>query len=168
MPTRVSFAGTGRCTAIVNTERVQQLLRRGKEFSSRQGPRQRLNRPCLQLRKTLPPEFIVRYRRKQCRTRCEKRIPRSQSRNTAPGKCLLNLREIDRLDGQRPMTLVQFGGQRSSYPSMPRYWKQCCYGARISLRATTFREELFDVFHDVIVDEEDRTRLSILMRLSSR
>ena len=72
---------------------------------------------------------------------------------------LLNLREVDRLDAQRPVDPVAFRQTEETATidaALP--------GSNVVIRTHTsardsFRETLYEVFHDEVVDEEDRARL---------
>ena len=72
---------------------------------------------------------------------------------------IMNLAEVDRLDANRPISPIDF--RKTEQPSSDA---SALPGCNVITRDHTsardsFREALFELLHDAIVDEEDHTRL---------
>ena len=72
---------------------------------------------------------------------------------------LVNLKEMDRLDEQRPVDPREFRKTEEADSIDAALPGTNVVTRHKSSARESFREELYDLFHDVIIDEEDRTRL---------
>jgi|SRR5579884_621035 len=157
MPYEGEYAHYQPLKRIVESDRVQQLLRRSRV----------LDRSLLTQAtpKTPPPSDVMIPSLVVAIDGCHTEV---DVRNGYPGakvgycsvaSVILNLAEVDRLDAVRPINPVDF--RRTEEPSSDASALPGCNVItrdHISAR-DSFREALFDLLHDAIVDLEDNTRL---------
>lgn len=158
MPYEGEFAGYRPLHRIAETERVQQLLRRARVFQPT-GTTAAVKPSVPPVPKTPLPELIVAIDGSNAEVDVRNGYPGAKVGYCTVASVLLNLREIDRLDEQRPIDPRKFR-QIEEAATIDAALPGSNVVTRSHLSARdSFRESLFDVFHDVIVDEEDRTRL---------
>jgi hypothetical protein len=158
MPYEGEFAGYRPLHRITETERVRQLLGRARALQPDAGPSAPEPRAPEALTQQLP-DFVVAIDGSNAEVEVRNGYPGAHVGYCTVASVLLNLREIDRLDGARPVDPEQFRRTEQAATidaALP--------GANVVIRTHTsardsFREALFEVFHDVIVDEDDRTPL---------
>lgn len=143
---------------IVESERVKQLLKRSRVLDPSSLPQQATpkmppdcNSPIPTLALAIdgsPAEVDVRNG-----------YPGAKVGYVSVASVILNLAEVERLDADRPVNPVDF--RRVEDPSSDAVaLPGCNVITRDHVSAKdSFREAIFDLFHDVIVDEEDNTRL---------
>lgn len=158
MPYEGEFAGYRSLRRIAETERVQQLLRRARVFQkSSSVPLAKPSVPPAPPQSL--PEFIVAIDGSYAEVDVRNGYPGAKVGYVTVASVLLNLKELDRLDEQRPIDPVEFRRTEEAATvdaALPgsnvvtRDHKSAC---------DSFREAIFDVLHDVIVDEEDRSPL---------
>jgi hypothetical protein len=158
MPFEGEFAGYKPLQRIAQSERVVQLLRRARVL----GPGSAMEVP---EPKAVPaaaaslPEFIVAIDGSYTEVDVKNGYPGAKIGYCTVASVLVKLREMDRLDDDRPVDPQEFRRTEEAATvdaALP--------GCNVITRSHTsarhsFREAVFDVLHDAIVDEEDRTRL---------
>jgi hypothetical protein len=158
MPYEGEYAGYRALRRIAETERVKQLLHRAKVVQSR-------TTAPLTTPPTLPehpeplPDFVVAIDGSYNEVDVKNGYPGAKVGYCTVASVLINLREVDRLDVVRPVDPREFRKTEeadSIDAALP--------GTNVVTRhknsaRESFREELYDLFHDIIVDEDDRTSL---------
>jgi len=157
VPYEGEFASYRPLHRITETERVRQLLGRARVLPpDADAPAQPVAVP------TSPhslPDFVVAIDGSHAEIDVRNGYPGAKVGYCTVASVLLNLREMDRLDQARPVDPVAFRQTEQAATidaALP--------GANVVLRTHTsardsFREALYDVFHDVVVDEDDRSPL---------
>ena len=158
MPYEGEFAGYRALQRITETERVQQLLRRAQVYTpGASGPAITPSVP-----PTAPeqlPEFIVAIDGGDQEVAVKTGYPGAQVGYLTIASVLLDLGAIDRLDAARPADPVAFRNTMEAATidaALP--------GSNVVTRThksakVAFREELYEVFHNEVVDTEDRVPL---------
>jgi hypothetical protein len=152
------FAGYRSLRRIAETDRVQQLLRRSRVFQ----PSGNLSPVAPQVAPPAPatrPDFIVAVDGSYAEVDVRNGYPGAKVGYCTVASVLINLREVDRLDEERPCDPVEFRRTEEAATvdaAMP--------GSNVITRShsaarDSFRESVFDVLHDAVVDEEDRCPL---------
>jgi hypothetical protein len=158
MPFEGEFAGYKPLQRIAQSERVLQLLRRSRVFSQASG----VPTPCP---KAVPeasgplPEFVVAIDGSYTEVDVKNGYPGAKVGYCTVASVLVKIREMDTLDERRPVDPREFRKTEEAATvdaALP--------GSNVITRNHTsarnsFREAVFDVLHDAIVDEDDRTRL---------
>lgn len=159
MPYEGEFAGYRPLRRIAETERVQQLLRRARVFQTT-ASRAPLAKPSIPPpHSQMLPEFTVAIDGSYAEVDFRNGYPGAKVGYCTVASVLLNLKEVDRLDEQRPIDPAEFRRTEEAATvdaALP--------GSNVVTRdhksaRDSFRESVFDVLHDVIVDEEDRSPL---------
>jgi hypothetical protein len=157
MPYEGEFAQYQPLRRIAETERVVQLLRRARVYQ----PNRSTDidpRPAPDASQELP-DFVVAIDGSNAEVPVKNGYPGARVGYCTVASVLLNLREVNRLDNSRPVDPREFRKTEEAATidaALP--------GTNIVTRDHTnarnaFRESLFEVLSDVIVDEEDRTSL---------
>jgi hypothetical protein len=158
MPYEGEFAGYRPLRRITETERVKQLLRRSRVL-----PPEALGRAVLPV--SAPPSpsdlpaFAVAIDGSYAEVDVRNGYPGAKVGYCSVASVLLNLQAVDLLDENRPANPVEFRRTEeaaSEDAALP--------GCNVITRDHTaakhsFREAVFEVLHDAVVDEEDRTPL---------
>lgn len=159
MPYEGEFAGYQPLRRIVETDRVQNLLRRSQ-----------VNRGPLGLGSTAAPraappveqdmpDFVVAIDGSSAEVPIVNGYPGAQVGYCTVASVLVDLAEVDRLDEQRPIDPVAFRKTEEA-ATIDAALPGCNIVTRDHDSAKhSFREALFDTFSDVILDEEDRAPL---------
>ncbi len=158
MPYEGEFAGYRPLRRIAETERVQQLLKRSRVYH----PASAVQRPSPKAPPAAVaplPDFIVAIDGSNAEVPVANGYPGAHVGYCTVASVLLNVREIDRLDENRPIDPREFRRTEEAATvdaALP--------GSNVVTRShssarDSFREALFDVLHDVVVDEEDRVSL---------
>lgn len=161
MPYDGEFAGYQSLRRIVETDRVQNLLRRsrvnqGLADVNGSGAIPRVAPPVQQDM----PDFVVAIDGSNAEVPVVNGYPGARIGYCTVASVLVNLTEVDRLDEQRPIDPVAFRKTEDA-ATIDAALPGCNVVTRDHLAAKhSFREALFDTFNDVILDEEDRTPLS--------
>jgi hypothetical protein len=143
---------------IVESERVKQLLRRSRV----------LERSVVQsnvVPKSPPqsagplPAIVLAVDGSTAEVDVRNGYPGAKVGYCSVASVILNLAEVDRLDSQRPVDPISFR-QTEEPSSDASALPGCNVITRDHISAKdSFREAIFDLFHDAIVDEDDHTRL---------
>jgi NurA domain len=158
MPYEGEFAGYRALRRIAEAERVKQLLHRAKVAQTR--TTRPLPTPPMVADSSEPlPDFVVAIDGSYNEVDVKIGYPGAKVGYCTVASVLVNLKEMDKLDVNRPVDPREFRKTEeadSIDAALP--------GTNVVTRHThsareSFREELYDLFHDVIIDEEDRTRL---------
>ncbi|QGJ68936.1 DNA double-strand break repair nuclease NurA [Planctomycetales bacterium 10988] len=158
MPYEGEFAGYQSVRRIVDTERVKKLLRRSKFFPGQQSksPGKIEDAP---IYADGLPEFVLAIDGSYQEVEVKTGYPGAKVGYVTVASVLLNLAELSRLDRQRPVDPRKF--RRTEQASTI---DSALPGSNvITIRQTdareSFRQELFDTFHDIILDDEKHIRL---------
>jgi len=143
---------------IVESERVKQLLRRSRVLE--RSAVQKTILPQSPPDPTTPqPKLILAIDGSTAEVDVRNGYPGAKVGYCSVASVIVNLEEVDRLDIQRPTDPVLFRRTEDSSSDA------CALpGCNVITRDHTsakdsFREAVFDLLHDAIVDEEDHTRL---------
>ena len=158
MPYEGEFAGYRSVYRIAETERVKQLLGRARLFQPT-ATTTRIKPDSPPAPQSPLPDFIVAIDGSNAEVDVKNGYPGAKIGYCTVASVLLNLRLIDQLDEQRPVDPRQFRQTEQAATidaALP--------GSNVITHTNTsacdsFREALFEVFNDVVVDEEDRTRI---------
>lgn len=158
MPYEGEFAGYRALKRLADAERVKQLLSRARVPVATPDSASALPTAAPPLASELP-EFIVAIDGSHSEVDVRNGYPGAKVGYLSVASVLLNLTAIDALDEQRPADPVQFRETEQAATidsALP--------GSNVVTRTHTsarvsFREELYDVFHDGIVDSQDLTPL---------
>lgn len=160
MPYEGEFAGYRPLQRIVECVRVKALLGKARtlDAGSRTGSIavQPTEAPDADTRF---PDFVVAIDGSPAEVPVKNGYPGAHVGYCTVASVLLNLREIDRLDASRPVDPREFRKTEEAATidaALP--------GSNVVIRThgtarDSFRETLYEVLHDVIVDEDDRTTL---------
>jgi NurA domain len=159
MPYEGEFAGYQPLRRIVETDRVQNLLRRSQVKEESLGPGSKAV-PC-----AAPPvgqdmpDFVVAIDGSSAEVPVKNGYPGAQVGYLTVASVLVNLAEVDRLDEHRPVDPIAFRKTEEA-ASIDAALPGCNVVTRDHVAAKhSFREALFETFSDVVLDEEDRTPL---------
>jgi hypothetical protein len=158
MPYEGEFAGYAPLRRITETESVQQLLRRARVYKSAQVGDGIVPKQAPPIPADLP-DLVVAIDGSKAEVEVRNGYPGAEVGYVTVASVLLNLKEIDRLDQQRPADPREFRKTEEAASidaALPG--SNVVTGIHNHAR-DSFREALFDVLHDRIVDEQDRTRL---------
>jgi hypothetical protein len=158
MPYEGEFAGYRALRRIADTDRVQQLLRRAQVYTSGTGGPAVTPSPSPKVDDPLP-EFIVAIDGSSQEVAVKTGYPGAQVGYITVASVLLDLGAVDRLDRARPADPVAFRKTEDAATidaALP--------GSNVVTRThknakVAFREELFEVFHNEVVDTQDRVPL---------
>jgi hypothetical protein len=154
MPYEGEFAAYRALQRIAETERVQQLLRRAQVYSP--GTSETAVTPSLPPAAEEPlPEFIVAIDGSNQEVAVKTGYPGAQVGYLTVASVLLDLATVDRLDAVRPADPVAFRKTEEAATidaALP--------GSNVVTRThksakVAFREELYEVFHNEVVDAQD-------------
>lgn len=158
MPYEGEFASYRPLHRLTENERVRQLLGRARALPPFE-ERAVGNIRSMPANSATLPEFIVAIDGSTAEVDVRTGYPGAKVGYCTVASVLLNLKEIDILDASRPVDPQLFRKTEESATidaALP--------GANVVIRTHTsardsFREALFEVFHDIVVDEDDRTPL---------
>jgi hypothetical protein len=157
VPYEGEFASYRPLHRITETERVRQLLGRARVLPPHP---EAAARPVAAPPAPHPlPDFVIAIDGSHAEVDVRNGYPGAKVGYCTVASVLLNLREMDQLDQARPVDPKAFRQTEQSATidaALP--------GANVVLRTHTsardsFREALYEVFHDVVVDEDDRAPL---------
>lgn len=158
MPYEGEYAHYQPLRRIVESERVKQLLRRSRVLGRLDVQQTVLPRLPPQTTTALPA-LILAIDGSTAEVNVKNGYPGARVGYCSVASVIMNLAEIERLDAQRPVDPMLFRRTEetsSDAAALPG----CNVITRDHVSAKdSFREALFDLLHDAIVDEEDRTRL---------
>ena len=158
MPYEGEYAGYRSIHRLVGADAVQQLLKRSKVAA----PRQNQNNP---IPKTAPkpsseaPSYVVGIDGSYSEVPVRNGYPGANVGYCTVASVLINMELIEELDKERPVDPQQFR-QTEEAAAIDAALPGSNVVTRDHISARdAFREAVFDVMHDTVVDEEDNTRL---------
>jgi hypothetical protein len=158
MPYEGEFAHYQPLKRIVESERVKQLLRRSRILDRSEHTRvlspQAAPDPVTSL-----PTLVLAIDGSTAEVEVKNGYPGARVGYCSVASVIMNLAEVEKLDVNRPVEPAQF--RRTEEPSSDACaLPGCNVITRDHISAKdSFRESLFELLHDAIVDEEDHTRL---------
>jgi hypothetical protein len=159
VPYEGEFAGYRPLQRIVETERVQQLLRRSRVYQPNQANGGAVvPQPAPTVTEPLPG-YVVAIDGSNAEVDVKNGYPGAKIGYCTVASVLLNLSEMARLDQQRPVDPAEFRKTEEASTvdaALP--------GSNVITRTNpsardSFRESLYEVLHDVVVDQDDGSRL---------
>lgn len=159
MPYEGEFAGYRPLQRIVETKRVQQLLRKSRVFvpggsgSSRPQP------------KACPtgtgqmPTFVVAIDGSNAEVNVRNGYPGAKVGYCTVASVLLNVKDMDRLDEQRPVDPKEFRKTEEASTIDAALPGSNVVTRDHSSACDSFREALYEIFADIVVDEDDKRSL---------
>jgi hypothetical protein len=158
MPYEGEYAHYQPLKRIVESERVQQLLRRSRvlehsTLTEQLAPKQPPQRT------TELPSLVLAIDGSHAEVDVKNGYPGAKVGYCSVASVVMDLAEVERLDQTRPISPIDF--RKTEQPSSDA---AALPGSNVVTRDHTssrdsFREAVFELFHDAIVDEEDHTRL---------
>lgn len=158
MPYEGEYAHYQPLKRIVESERVQQLLRRSRVLDPSTLAQQATPKAPPAADATLP-SLVLAIDGSNAEVDVRNGYPGAKVGYCSVASVILNLAEVERLDADRPVNPIDF--RRTEDPSSDA---SALPGCNVITRdhvtaKDSFREAVFDLLHDAIVDEEDNTRL---------
>ncbi len=158
MPYEGEYAHYQPLKRIVESERVQQLLRRSRVLDPSKLTQQVTPQDPPAADSTLP-YLVLAIDGSHTEVDVRNGYPGAKVGYCSVASVVLNLAEVERLDLKRPVNPIDF--RRTEDPSSDA---SALPGCNVITRdhvsaKDSFREAIFELFHDAIVDEEDNTRL---------
>jgi hypothetical protein len=158
VPYEGEFAGYRPLQRIVETERVQQLLRRSRVYRPNESNGAAVPQPAPAVSVPLPG-YVVAIDGSNTEVDVKNGYPGAKIGYCTVASVLLNLAEMTRLDQQRPVDPAEFRKTEEASTvdaALP--------GSNVVTRTNpsardSFRESLYEVLHDVVVDQDDGSRL---------
>lgn len=158
MPYEGEYAGYRSIRRLVGADAVQQLLKRAKLAPSNPDQNNPKPQPA-PVPTTLAPDFVVGIDGSYSEVPVKNGYPGAHVGYCTVASVLINLKLIDELDEERPVDPAVFRKTEEAATvdaALP--------GSNVITRNHTsardaFREAVFEVLHDRLVDEEDPTRL---------
>jgi hypothetical protein len=157
MPYDGEFAGYQPLRRVAESESVKQLLRKSRVFRTSLADG-------IQPTEAPPPpsdlpDLVIAIDGSKAEVKVNNGYPGAEVGYLSVASVLLNLAEIDRLDAQRPADPRAFRlVEEASTVDAAMPGSNVVTGTQQNAR-DSFREAIFDVLHDRIVDEQDRSRL---------
>jgi hypothetical protein len=157
MPYEGEFAGYRPLQRIVETERVQSLLRKSRVFLT--SVASTISPKAAPVPSHELPSYVVAIDGSNAEVPVRNGYPGAKVGYCTVASVLLNLAEMSRLDRSRPVDPMEFRKTEEASTvdaALP--------GSNVVTRTHTsardsFRESLYEVLQDVVVDQEDGTRL---------
>src|SRR5258708_3959699 len=158
MPYEGEYAHYQPLKRIVESERVRQLLRRSRVIDRYSLPEQVTPRYPPEPNPALP-SLVLAVDGSYAEVDVRNGYPGAKVGYCSVASVIVNLAEVDRLDAARPVDPVDF--RKTEDPSSDATaLPGCNVITRDHISAQdSFREAVFELFHDAIIDEEDNTRL---------
>lgn len=158
MPYEKEYAHYQPLKRIVESERVQQLLRRSRVLDPTTLAQQATPKIPPAADSTLP-SLVLAIDGSYAEVSVRNGYPGAKVGYCSVASVVLNLAEVERLDVDRPVNPIDFR-RTEDLSSDASALPGCNVITRDHVSANdSFREAVFDLFHDAIVDEEDSTRL---------
>jgi NurA domain len=158
MPYQGEYAHYQPLKRIVESERVQQLLRRSRILERSVLVQEVVPQPA-PAPSTPLPSLIVAVDGSYAEVAVRNGYPGAKVGYLSVASVLMNLAEVERLDTSRPVNPIDF--RKTEEPSSEA---MALPGCNVITRdhvsaCDSFREAIFEWIHEAIVDEEDLTRL---------
>ncbi|MEX2375058.1 MAG: DNA double-strand break repair nuclease NurA [Dehalococcoidia bacterium] len=158
MPYQGEFASYQPLRRMADSERVKQLLKKSRVFKpTAQGP-VAIPTPVPETDQRLP-DFVVAIDGSNAEVDVVNGYPGAKVGYCTVASVLLNLKKVNELDEARPVNPADFRETEEAATidaALPG--SNVVTRDHVSAR-DSFRESLFEIFHDEIVDEDDHTRL---------
>lgn len=159
MPYEGEFAGYRPLQRIVETERVQNLLRKSRIFQTDGHASISVSPKSPPPPAGLLPSYVVAIDGSNAEVDVRNGYPGAKVGYCTVASVLLNLEEMKRLDQERPVDPQEFRKtEEASTIDAALPGSNVVTRTHTSARAS-FRESLYDILHDVIVDQDDATCL---------
>lgn len=158
MPYEGEYAHYQPLKRIVESERVQQLLRRSRTLDPSTQAQQAASKSPPAADSTLP-SLVLAIDGSHAEVDVRNGYPGAKIGYCSVASVVLNLAEVERLDMDRPVNPIDF--RRTENPSSDA---SALPGCNVITRdhvsaKDSFRETVFELLHDAIIDEDDNTRL---------
>lgn len=158
MPYEGEFASYRSVNRITQTDRVKQLLSKSRVLATQAGQTAKLN-PKIAPASTVAPGFTLAIDGSYAEVPVRNGYPGAHIGYVTVASVLLNLHELSRLDEQRPIDPSEFRAtEQAATVDSALPGSNVVTRDHRSARAA-FRESLFEVFHDAVVDADDPTTL---------
>lgn len=158
MPYENEFAGYRSLQRLADAERVKQLLSRSRVYTSNQQTATALPSAAPVFSAKLP-EFVVAIDGSQAEVDVNNGYPGAKVGYLSVASVLLDLAAIDALDERRPADPVEFRKTEQAATIDAALPGSNVITRTHSSARVAFREEVYDIFHNSVVDAEDRTPL---------
>lgn len=158
MPYENEFAGYRSLQRIADAERVKQLLSRSRVYTT--SSQTAVDPPCAapSFSEALP-EFVVAIDGSLAEVDVKNGYPGAKIGYLSVASVLLDLSAIDALDEQRPADPTEFRKTEQAATIDAALPGSNVITRTHSSARVAFREEVYDIFHNSVVDVEDRTPL---------
>jgi len=158
MPYEGEYAHYQPLKRIVESERVQQLLRRSRVLDQSNLSQQAVPKIPPAADASLP-SLVLAIDGSHAEVDVRNGYPGAKIGYCSVASVVLNLAEVDRLDASRPISPIDF--RRTEEPSSDASALPGCNVITRDHKSAkdSFREAAFELLHDAIIDEEDSTRL---------
>jgi hypothetical protein len=161
MPYEGEFAGYRPLQRIVETERVQSLLRKSRVLQT--GAAAPVSPQAVPAAQHELPNYVVAIDGSNAEVPVRNGYPGAKVGYCTVASVLLNLAEMSKLDKVRPVDPMQF--RKTEEASTV---DAASPGSNVVTRTHTsardsFRESIYDVLHDVVVDQEDGSRRALTL-----
>lgn len=158
MPYENEFASYRPLSRIAESQRVTSLLKKARVFRQSDGGPTVEPEP-VPLPTAAPPDFVVAIDGSHAEVNVKNGYPGAKVGYCTVASVLLNLKKINVLDEHRPIDPVSFRQtEESSTIDAALPGSNVVTRDHISAR-DSFREQLYDVLHDEVFDEDDQTPL---------
>lgn len=158
MPYEGEFAGYRSLNRIAQTEQVRRLLTKARTISPAEQTAA-LTPSVAPPGTGIAPQFVVAIDGSYAEVPVRNGYPGAHVGYVTVASVLLNLMELDRLDDERPVNPAEFRKtERAATVDAALPGSNVVTREHRTAKAA-FREALFEVFHDSVVDEEDTTTL---------
>lgn len=158
MPYEGEFAGYSPLRRIVETERVKALLRRSRIYDPGSPTTVIEPRPAPQAAFS-PPEFIVAIDGSWAEVDVRNGYPGAKVGYCTVASVLLNLAKLGELDESRPIDPTEFRKTEEAATIDAALPGSNVVTTPHHSAKSAFRQALYDILHDAVADEEDRTTL---------
>src|SRR6266700_6884562 len=158
MPYENEFASYRPLSRIAESERVASLLKKARVYRQPDGGPSIVPESVAHSTASLP-DFVVAIDGSYAEVNVKNGYPGAQVGYCTVASVLLNLKKIDVLDEHRPVDPVSYRQtEESSTIDAALPGRNVVTRDHISAR-DSFREQLYDVLHDEVFDEDDQARL---------
>ena len=158
MPYEGEFASYNPLRRIADAERVRQLLKKARVWKPDDSGPRAIPTPVSEPESKLP-DFVVAIDGSNAEVDVVNGYPGAKVGYCTVASVLLNLKKMNELDEARPVNPIHFRHTEEAATidaALPG--SNVVTRDHISAR-DSFRESLYEIFHDEVVDEDDRTRL---------
>lgn len=158
MPYEGEFAGYSPLRRIAETERVKALLRRSRVYEPGSTTTAIEPKPTPEAAFS-PPEFIVAIDGSWAEVDVKNGYPGAKIGYCTVASVLLNLAQLGQLDESRPIDPTEFRKTEEAATIDAALPGSNIVTTPHHSARSAFRQALYDILHDAVVDDEDRTTL---------